>query len=68
MGAAIAALMLVLVLLEPDILEAPFENERTILFTVGGTAIAALAFVAMLAGFFPARKAASLDPVECLRY
>lgn len=26
-----------------------------------------LAFVAMLAGYFPARRAASLDPVECLR-
>jgi len=29
---------------------------------------ALLAFVAMLAGFFPARRAATLDPVECLRY
>ena len=47
-GAAIAAFMLLLVLLEPEILEAPFENERTILFTVGGTALAAIAFVAML--------------------
>lgn len=26
-----------------------------------------LMFVAMLAGFFPARRAAALDPVECLR-
>ena len=47
-GAVIAAVMLVLVLIEPNILEAPFENERTILFTVGGTVLAALAFVAML--------------------
>ncbi|MDJ0771732.1 MAG: DM13 domain-containing protein [Ilumatobacter sp.] len=47
-GAVIAATMLVLVLIEPDILEAPFENERTLLFTVGGTALAAIAFVAML--------------------
>ncbi|MEO1056061.1 MAG: DM13 domain-containing protein [Actinomycetota bacterium] len=47
-GALIAAVMLVLVVIEPNILEAPFENERTILFTVGGTALAALAFAAML--------------------
>ena len=47
-GAVIAAVMLLLVLLEPDILEAPFENERTLLFTVGGTVLAAIAFVAML--------------------
>ncbi|MEQ8719418.1 MAG: DM13 domain-containing protein [Acidimicrobiales bacterium] len=47
-GAVIAAFMLLLVILEPDILEAPFENERTVLFTVGGSALAAVAFVAML--------------------
>ena len=47
-GALIAAVMLLLVLIEPNILEAPFENERTLLFTVGGTTLAAIAFVAML--------------------
>jgi hypothetical protein len=47
-GAAVAAVMLLLVLVEPEILEAPFENSRTILFTVGGTVLAAVAFVAML--------------------
>ncbi len=47
-GAAIATLMLGLVVIEPDILEAPFENSRTILFTAGGTALAAIAFAAML--------------------
>ena len=47
-GAVIAAVMAVLVLIEPDILEAPFENERTLLFTLGGTVLAAIAFVAML--------------------
>lgn len=47
-GALIAALMLVLVVIEPNILEAPFENEQTMLFTFGGTALAALALVAML--------------------
>ena len=47
-GALIAAVMLLLVLIEPDILEAPFENERTLLFTFGGTLLAAIAYVAML--------------------
>ena len=47
-GAAIAAVMLALVVIEPEILEAPFENARTVLFTFGGTALAAVAFVAML--------------------
>jgi hypothetical protein len=47
-GSVIAAVMLLLLILEPDILEAPFENERTLLFTVGGTLLAAIALVAML--------------------
>jgi Electron transfer DM13 len=47
-GGLVAALMLVLVLLEPDILEAPVENSRTVLFTVGGTIAAAVALVVML--------------------
>ena len=47
-GAAIAIVMLVLVLIEPEILEAPFENGRTLLFTFGGTALAAIGFAAML--------------------
>ncbi len=47
-AAVIAAVLLLLVLIEPDILEAPFENERTILFTFGGTALAAIALVGML--------------------
>lgn len=47
-GAVIAAIMLVLLVIEPNILEAPFENERTMLFTFGGTVLAALAFVAMV--------------------
>lgn len=47
-GAVIAVIMLALVVIEPEILEAPFENERTLLFTFGGTALAAVALVAML--------------------
>jgi hypothetical protein len=45
---AIAAVMLLLVVIEPDILEAPFENGRTVLFTVGGTLLAAVAYAVML--------------------
>jgi len=47
-GAVIAVSMLVLVLIEPNIVEAPFQNERTLLFTFGGTALAAIAYVVML--------------------
>jgi Electron transfer DM13 len=47
-GGLVAALMLVLVLLEPDILEAPVENTRTLLFTLGGTTAAAVALAVML--------------------
>jgi hypothetical protein len=53
-GGLVAALMLVLVVLEPDILEAPIENSRTILFTVGGTIAAAVALVVMLRFNVPA--------------
>ncbi|MEZ5244914.1 MAG: DM13 domain-containing protein [Acidimicrobiales bacterium] len=53
-AAAVAAVLLLLVLIEPEILEAPFENGRTILFTVGGTVLAAIAFVAMLRYRVPA--------------
>jgi hypothetical protein len=53
-GGLVAALMLVLVALEPDILEAPVENSRTILFTFGGTIAAAVALVVMLRFNMPA--------------
>ena len=39
---------------EPDILEAPFENTRTAVFTIGGTAVAAVVFVVMLRQRVPA--------------
>ena len=47
-GTVIALVMVSLVLIEPNILEAPFENARTVLFTFGGTALAAIGFAAML--------------------
>jgi hypothetical protein len=47
-GGLVAALMLALVVLEPDILEAPIENSSTIAFTFGGTIAAAVALVVML--------------------
>ena len=47
-AAIVAAILALLVLLEPDILEAPFENTKTMVFTIGGTAIAAIVLVAML--------------------
>jgi hypothetical protein len=53
--AALAGVVMVgLTLAEPDILEAPFENERTLLFTFGGTALAAVALALMLAVGVPA--------------
>lgn len=47
-AAVIGAVLLLLVAIEPGIVEAPFENEQSLLFTVGGTALAAVAFAAML--------------------
>lgn len=47
--AVLAAVVLtVLTVAEPDVLEAPFENTRTVVFTFGGTAAAAVALVVML--------------------
>ncbi len=47
-AALVAVGAVVLVLIEPDVLEAPFENGNTLLFTFGGTLVAAAAFVALL--------------------
>jgi hypothetical protein len=47
-AAVVVGVLALLALAEPDILAAPFENERTLIFTIGGTLVAALAFVAML--------------------
>jgi hypothetical protein len=53
-AAAVVIVMIALVVAEPDILEAPFENTRTIAFTVGGTIVAAIALVLMLRFRVPA--------------
>jgi hypothetical protein len=54
-GAVLAALVLAaLVVIEPAILEAPFQSGRTVAFTVGGTLLAAAAFVALAAAGVPA--------------
>ena len=44
-----------------------FVGTPTISPQVAAVTMALLALIAMLAGFFPARRAAALDPVECLR-
>jgi hypothetical protein len=47
-AAVTAAVLIVLVALEPDILDAPFASTRAVLFTFGGSALAAIALVVML--------------------
>jgi 4-amino-4-deoxy-L-arabinose transferase-like glycosyltransferase len=60
-GAVAVAVLGALALVEPDVLAAPFENGRTIAFTLGGTALAAAALVVMLrAGVRPVVRVLAL--------
>jgi putative ABC transport system permease protein len=45
-----------------------FVGTPTISLSVLIATISLLTLISILAGYFPARKAASLEPVECLRY
>lgn len=64
LGTAISVAMVKVAALIPmgDIVGQPTISLQVAVITIG-----LLGAVAMLAGFFPARRAAQLDPVECLR-
>ena len=62
LGAVLGIVRLLSLVPMQDFVGAPTISLQVAFITMG-----LLAFVAMLAGLFPALRAASLDPVECLR-
>jgi putative ABC transport system permease protein len=52
--------------IESDVLD--FMGRPTVSFEIGLIVIAILGIVGFIAGIFPAMKAASVNPVESLRY
>jgi len=68
-GAFIGALISTGILLILSILPIEeFVGRPSVSLWVAGAAISILAAIGFIAGFFPARKAANLDVIECLRY
>ncbi len=69
-GALIAIVIVILLGLIPsegnDVLE--FLGKPTLSWTIGAATVAILGTSGLLAGYFPARRAASIDPATTLRY
>jgi len=69
-GAFIAIVIVILLGLIPsegnEVLE--FLGKPTLSWPIGAATVAILGSAGLLAGYFPARRAASIDPAETLRY
>ena len=69
-GVAIAVVLIILIGLLPvegnQALE--FLGKPTLSWQIGAATAAVLGIIGTLAGYFPARRAASIDPAETLRY